>query len=286
MKRTIEYKDNTMYVSGEELDPRVIFDCGQAFRFQEKNGRFCGVACGRYLETWKDGERFCAAPVTREEGEKIWEHYFDLGLDYREICKAFEKDPVLKASIREAKGMRLLNQEPFEMVISGIISANNNVPRIQKIVEQLCSAYGDKIAKGIYAFPSSKQLAAAPEQELRALGCGYRAPYIAATAKMVAREEIDLSEVRSMEYEEAKKELTRLPGVGPKVADCILLFSMEKKDAFPKDVWMNRVLKILYHMEPRNEKEATCFVREKFGQYAGIAQQFLFYYARKHKIIG
>lgn len=274
-----------MVVTGQEIDPGIIFNCGQAFRFRENDGRFCGVANGKYLEVWKTNEGMCAAPVCRED-RWMWEKYFDLHLDYQKVLREFEGDEILEKSFEEGKGMRLLNQDPFETVISFIISANNNVKRIQKIIEEICSGYGTKIGERLYAFPTPAQLAAATEEQLREIGCGYRAPYIRETATRVAKGETDLNAIKEMEYSKAKEALIRLPGVGPKVADCILLFSMEKKDAFPKDVWMKRVLKILYHIEVKNEKEMTRFVRERFGPYAGVAQQYLFYYARKNKMIG
>ena len=176
----------------------------------------------------------------------------------------------------------MLNQQPFELLISAIVSANNNLKRIKSIVEKICAACGEPfLAEGrrFYRFPVPERLAALTEEELLDCGCGYRAPYILASARAVA-DGFDLEKVGMLPYGQAKAELCRLPGVGPKVADCILLFSLRKTDAFPADVWIKRVMERLYGFTG-NDKQLYAFAREKFGPYAGIAQQYLFYYARE-----
>ena len=178
--------------------------------------------------------------------------------------------------------MRLLNQEPFETLITFIVSANNNVGRIRKIVQAIAREAGKPIrfrGETLYTFPSPEELADVSPERLRELGAGYRAEYIAKTAGMAAAGE-DLEAIARLPYGEAKAALQKFPGVGPKVADCILLFSMHKKNAFPADVWIRRVLREMYGVELKSDQALSAFVQNTFGEYGGIAQQMLFHYAR------
>jgi N-glycosylase/DNA lyase len=171
----------------------------------------------------------------------------------------------------------MLNQEPFETLISFIISANNNIGRIRGIIDRLCRLYGEPfgcVGGARYAFPTPERLAALEADDFFGCGCGYRAPYLRETSRAVA-DGFDLEGLRELPYEQAKKQLVRLKGVGPKVADCVLLFSLGKTDAFPADVWIKRVMKKLYGFEG-NDKQIYEFARERFGECAGIAQQSCF----------
>ena len=175
--------------------------------------------------------------------------------------------------------------EKFETIIAFIISANNNEKRIRKIVENICEKCGDALKyndRVFHAFPTPQQLAEMGEEALREIGAGYRAEYIADTAKLIA-EGFDIQAIYEMDYHTAKQELCKLKGIGPKVADCILLFAYKKKNAFPLDVWMKRVLEELYGVNVKNYRQAEEFAERTFGGYAGIAQQYLFHYMRSGK---
>lgn len=277
-----EFAENRVYIKGVELRPEVVFECGQAFRFLPKDEGYQGVARGRALFIGNTTEGFFLEPCSREEYEAIWKDYFDLNLSYEKILKELSRDPVVKKAAAYSRGMRLLNQEPFETLITFIVSANNNVGRIRKIVQAIAREVGKPIrfrGETLYTFPSPEALADVSPERLRELGAGYRAEYIAKTAGMVAAGE-GLEALAGLPYGEAKAALQKFPGVGAKVADCILLFSMHKKNAFPADVWIRRVLREMYGVELKSDRALSAFVQKTFGEYGGIAQQMLFHYAR------
>lgn len=280
---TLTQQNDEMIFLGETIDPDVVFECGQCFRFIKDNKGYVGVAHGHVLRVRQIGNGISI--ISTGKDPELWRNYFDLGLCYSEIEKKFAEDAVLSKTISCAKGMRLLNQDPFETIITFIISANNNIGRIRKIVENICKYCAKALefeGKEYYAFPAPEELAEVSEETLRELGAGYRAEYIRDTAKRIA-DGYDLKRFYTMEYAEAKAELTKLKGIGPKVADCILLFAYNKKNAFPLDVWMKRVLEELYGFVPKSYAEAERFAEERFGGYAGIAQQYLFHYMRSSK---
>lgn len=210
--------------------------------------------------------------------------YFDLETDYSEIQKLLKKnDKQMQQAIKFGYGIRTLNQDPWEILISYIISAANNIPRISKTIENLSEVYGKKIlfhGKAYYLFPTPSELSKATIQDLRQLNLGFRDKYVHHATLQVLNGSIDLNELMHMDYLEAKKELMMLEGVGEKVANCILLFSMKKRAAFPADTWIKKVMEQLYS-ESRNVKKITKFAEEKFGEYGGIANQYLFYYMRE-----
>lgn len=283
----IVYDGEVIKVTGERIDIALTFECAQAFRFQKtENGAYLGVAGKKPVFVRQNGEGMDLYPVEREAFQHFWYDYFDLGLNYQNILALFRQDPILNRAVEEFPGLRLLNQQPFETLITFIISSNNNEKRIRGIVERLCEAAGEPIMCGerrFFAFPEPEALAALPLSRLQALGAGYRAEYIKRTAAEVARG-FALDRLFNMEYREAKKELCLLMGVGPKVADCVLLFALKKKNAFPIDTWMRKVLTSLYGFSPKSDAEAMDFAQTRFGGYAGIAQQYLFHYARMHRI--
>lgn len=273
-------KGSDAILAGEFIEPDIVFDCGQCFRFTKREDIWTGVAHGRVLNVQKteEGLRLIGGAA---DAESIWRGYFDADTSYADILTEISADDTVRSAAADFKGMRLLRQQPFETLISFIISANNNIKRISKIIEAVCALAGEEIAEGKYAFPTPEALAALSEEQLTACGAGYRAPYIKKTATAVA-EGLDIESLRSMDYLEAKKALIALPGVGPKVADCILLFSLDHTCAFPQDVWIKRALKDIYGVAFKNDKELVAFAAEKFGRYAGIAQQYIFHYARTH----
>ncbi len=263
------------------FEPRHIFDNGQTFRFDEvEEGVFEGVAHGRFLRVAKKGNRITLYPCGAEEYEQVWKRYFDLETDYGMLfCDC--GDEALEKGRQYGCGLRLLNQPPFETLVSFIVSANNNLKRIKGIIRRICERCGRPFVfegKTYYAFPEADKLAALSVEALKECGSGYRAPYIKEAARMVAGG-FDLEGLRAKSYGDAKKELMELPGVGPKVADCILLFSLGFRDAFPADVWIKRVLKEHYGFAG-NDRQVYAFARKRFGKYAGIAQQYLFFWQR------
>lgn len=261
------------------FQPDATFGCGQCFRFDRTENGYEGVALGGYLRVERQEDDVLLFPCGKVAYEEKWERYFDLRRDY--ACLFGGADGALLEALRCARGLRVLNQPPFETLISFIISANNNEKRIRGIIRRLCRAFGRPFewdGRTLYDFPSPGALALADPTLLAAAGAGYRTAYIREASRMVA-EGFDLEALRGMEYGQARKELMRLPGVGPKVADCVLLFSMEKACAFPADVWIKRVLKERYGF-CGNDRDTMAFAHKNFGELAGIAQQYLFYWIR------
>jgi len=185
--------------------------------------------------------------------------------------------------------MRILRQQPWEALVSFIISQNNNITRIKGIIERICAKCGSELVYDnnvYYAFPTAEELKDMHESDYAALGCGYRASYLDKTVHDMLDGKIDLDGLKSIGYENARAELIKLKGVGPKVADCIALFGLNYLDAFPVDTWIKKVMEALYLKKSATNKEISEFAHLAFGEYAGIAQQYLFYYARENKIKG
>lgn len=314
MQRKVLSINKNIYIIGEEdFDPKHIFENGQAFRWEENQGEYTVVA-NKYVigvkklnqeeiqKAIKGGLPLDLAshgdlPVVRlrgagtmEDYEIFWRHYFDMDRDYQALRKELSDiDDYLKASMDFATGLRILKQDFFEMIISFIISANNNITRIKKSVAKLSERCGEKIydadSNVYYKFPTPEAIAELDTEELaRFTGVGYRAPYLIKTAQMIANKEVDLDDIRQMHYEQAHRELTLLSGVGPKVADCILLFGDSRDMAFPVDTWVIKVMNKYYLGEEKNNKKIKAEGLKRFGDKAGLAQQYLFYHARIHKV--
>lgn len=254
-------------------------NCGQAFRFQpHKDDWWFGVVQNTPLLIRQEGDTIeLLSPCT---DEAFWISYFSLDRDYGEVEAMLSADPKTAPAIACSAGMRILRQSPFETLISFVLSQNNNVKRISGIIERLCAAYGEKgIFIGIeyHAFPTCDALAAAEVYDLERLGTGYRAPYVIDCARKV-RDGYDLNALKSLPFEQAKKELMTFKGVGPKVAECVMLFSLGFDTAFPVDVWVKRISAWLYPGE--SGRAAAKAAAERFGSWAGAAQQYLFHYAR------
>lgn len=197
----------------------------------------------------------------------------------------------MKESIKFGEGIRILNQDLWECIISFIISANNNIPRIKKIIEAISKQYGEEIlwrGKKYYFFPTVEQLSKASIEDLRKLGTGFRDKRIYNTTKKIYEKEVDLEKIKQLKTSlEIEEELLKLDGVGNKVANCIMLFALKRYDVFPIDVWVRRVMNDLYlHKENEKEvdkKELKAFAEEKYKDLAGLAQQYLFYWRREDK---
>ena len=277
-----------------ELDIEKIFDCGQCFRFERvENSKhaseFSGVAYGRFVSFAQDGDTLYIYGSDLADFEAVWRGYLDLDRDYREVERdvlEHSQNSALIAAIEYGRGIRILSQEPLECVISFIISQNNNIPRIKKIIEALSERCGERIElcdeakkhlsgeRIPYAFPSAEALCALGEAGLFEMKTGFRAKYIYDASSRVLSGELMLDTVRGEDTESAIDRLCEVKGIGRKVASCALLFGFGKYDAFPIDVWMKRVAEKYFG------DEADTLSSRTFGDYAGIAQQYLFYYER------
>lgn len=279
----IRYENGAALLQTECFEPRHIFENGQAFRFLAcGENAYEGVAYGRFLRVEKIPEGARLFPCVQQDFENVWKRYFDLERNYASLFSGC-RDRTLKQGIEYGCGLRVLNQEPFETLISFIISANNHVKRIRGIIERICARCGEPFVfenRTWYRFPRPEELARLSVEELAECGSGYRAPYIREAAQMAAQG-FPLDSLRSLCYADAKKELMAIPGVGPKVADCILLFSLGFADAFPADVWIRRVLREHYGFTG-NDRQIYGFAQKRFGKCAGIAQQYLFFWRREN----
>ena len=268
-----------------------IFDCGQCFRWnKEQDGSYTGVFGENVLNVSREGNTVTFKGICNGDIEEICRNYFDLDRDYNDIRDKLSKiDENLKVSVEYGKGIRILNQDLWETIISFIISANNNIPRIKGIIERLSKEYGKKITyegKDYYTFPTPESLSKATVQDFRNLGLGFRDIRLYETTNMIINKEVDLEKLKDMNTLEAREELLKLSGVGPKVADCILLFSNLKRfDVFPIDVWVRRVMNELYIKKEDEtkvtKKEIQKLADSKFGDMQGLAQQYLFYWKRE-----
>ena len=268
-----EILNNSVIVSGVEcLDLDLNLDCGQAFRWERNDdGSYSGVAGGYFLNIKKENGKLIFNDTTMEVFNSFWVHYFDLNKDYKRICETLKEDELLSSTIDEYYGIRILNQEPWEALCSFVISQQNNIKRIKLIINRLCKAYGEDLGNGYYSFPSAERLSTLSVEDFEALGTGYRAKYLEKLAKDVAGGQIDLQKIKSLSLDEARKELLNIYGVGIKVANCALLFGFEFYSAFPVDVWMKRVMEYYPNGLP-----------ECFTGIEGIAQQYLFHWARNN----
>ena len=276
----------------KSFELKDIFDCGQCFRWNEQeDGSYTGVFEENVLNVSKKNNEIIFKGICKKDIKEVVEKYFDLNRNYEEIKDELSKiDENMKKSIEYGKGIRILNQDLWETIISFIISANNNIPRIKGIIERLSKKYGKEIdwnGNKYYTFPTAEQLKDATVQEYRELGLGFRDIRLYETTHMILDKKVNLEEMQiNPNTMEVREQLLSLSGVGPKVADCILLFSTLKRfEVFPIDVWVRRVMNDLYIHNPDetkvNKKEIEKIAKEKFGDLAGLAQQYLFYWRRE-----
>ena len=277
----------------DSFELKDIFECGQCFRWNEQDdGSYTGVIKNAIINVKKENENIIFTGKCDTDIKELIEYYFDLNTDYKEIKQKLSNiDEYLKTSIEYGKGIRILNQDLWETIISFIISANNNIPRIKGIIERLSQKYGNEIewnGQKYYTFPTAEQLKDVTVEEYRKLGLGFRDIRLYETTKMILNKEVDLEKLRNNpNTQEVREELLKLSGVGPKVADCILLFSdLKRFDVFPIDVWVRRVMNDLYIKEADEAKVSKTKIEkladEKFGNLKGLAQQYLFYWRREN----
>lgn len=257
-----------------DFDPERIFECGQCFRFDpDGHGGYTGVAMGRVLRVRRAGDSvYLSGDIN--DFEKVWRGYFDMDRDYTAIRESLAIDDYMEAATLFGAGIRILRQDRWEALCSFIISQCNNIPRIKKIIERLCRSFGDPVefeGGTYYTFPGADRLAGLAEKDLDVIGSGYRSPYILNAARAVSGGELDLDALAEADYDTAVRELMKLHGVGKKVANCVILFGLQMLNAFPVDVWIKKAITGQYGND---------FDPAVFGEYAGIAQQYIFYYAR------
>lgn len=273
-----------------EFEPRDIFTCGQAFRwYEEADGSFTFITHGKVANAKKVDDKIFLKGVDKKSFDEIFYNYFDLSRDYKLVIEELAKDEVMKNATDYGKGIRILNQDKFETIISFIISANNQIPRIKKSIEKISEMYGDYLGEDenrkYYSFPSAEKLSLARPEDLREFArVGFRDMRIVETANLIKDGRVNIEEIDNMELEDARRTLQELPGVGPKVADCILLFAFDRKESFPVDVWIKRVMEELYLKEATPKSKIAMRGREVFGKNAGFANQYLFYYGRENKL--
>lgn len=278
----------------DSFELKDIFECGQCFRWnKQEDGSYTGIFGENVLNVKKEQKNVVMEGICKNNIKETVEEYFDLERDYRQIKERLAKiDENMETSVKYGQGIRILNQDLWETIVSFIISANNNIPRIKGIIERLSKAYGNQIiwrGKKYYTFPSAKHLKDVTIQEYRDLGLGFRDKRLYETVQMIENEQVDLIKMKENKNTyEVREQLLTLAGVGPKVADCILLFSTLKRlEVFPIDVWVRRVMNDLYIKKIDETKVSKKQIEEmatrKFGDLAGLAQQYLFYWRREGK---
>ena len=273
------------------FEPKHIFECGQCFRWEkEDDGSYTGIVKNNVINVKKVNNEVIFYSIGADNLEELVKEYFDLERNYEDIKNTLSKvDSYLENSINYGNGIRILNQDLWETIISFIISANNNIPRIKGIINRLSYKYGNKIIwnnKEYYTFPTVESLSKATVEELRKTGLGFRDIRVYETTQKILNNQVDLEELhKEKDTKKIREILLTLSGVGPKVADCILLFSTLKRfDVFPIDVWVRRVMNDLYIKNEDeskvDKKEIEKLAKEKYGNLEGIAQQYLFYWKR------
>ena len=250
------------------LDLSLTLDCGQSFRWSETpDGRWHAVVKNKSVFAEIRDEKLL---IYGDDDDKFWQKYFDLDRDYNAVCNTLSSDKWLAKAITAYPGIRILKQEPWETLCSFIISQNNNIPRIKGIIDRLCCLFGEDLGNGDFTFPSAELLATKTVEDLAPLRAGFRAKYIIDAARKVASGEVDFEKISATSMDDARAELQKISGVGPKVAECALLYGFGRVEAFPVDVWVRRIMQELY---PEGLPAQTAGVE-------GIAQQYLFHWRR------
>lgn len=271
MKLT-KIENNLLVCDIPNFDPFVSCECGQCFRFEKlSESEYELIAMNRKLNIKKTDEGWLFSRITEEEFRNSFLGYFDIERDYAAIIKSFANDSAISKAAVSGGGIRIFRQDPWETLISFIISQNNNIPRIKKIINSLCCLLGEEIDENVYSFPTPNKILEAGIEGIAPIKSGFRAKYIMDAAEKVANGSVSLKRIQNSGYENALTELKTIKGVGDKVANCVLLFGFGYYEAFPIDVWVKRVIEKHY---PNGLDPKT------LGKYAGIAQQYLFHYER------
>jgi len=282
-------KDNKIIVHDiRDFNITHIFECGQCFRWnREEDGSYTGVVKNKVINVLQQENTVEFNNINTDDFDII-KNYFDFDTDYETIKNTLNTDEIMAEAIKFGEGIRILNQEEWETMISFMISANNRIPMIKKVIENLSVSFGDYIGnyrgKEYFSFPTAERLSAAPVERILECKTGFRAPRIKAAATRFLYEKDKIYNIKNMSYDEGLAYLKTYKGIGDKVANCILLFSMKHFDTFPVDVWVRRVMQTLYVSKETKDADIRKFAENKFGKYSGFAQQYLFYYARENGI--
>lgn len=277
----------------ENYDLAATLTSGQAFRWRRMDNAWEGVVAARWVRL-RQAQGCILAETTAPIDDWDWlRHYLQLEIDFAQICATFPSDEPMQCSLRACAGLRLLRQDPWECLASFICSSTKQIVQIQQIIALLCQRFGEPLTvppghETIHSFPDFTRLAEASEAELRECKLGFRAPYLLGAAKKLQDREIDLTALHKLPLDEAREQLLQLPGVGVKIADCVLLFAYGFQQAFPVDVWIMKALRQLYFPRRRVKlPRLRHFSRTHFGPHSGYAQQYLFHYMRtKHEKTG
>ncbi len=263
----------TLLLTEEEFDLENTFECGQCFRWEKQpDGSYSGIVLGHELSVSVSDGHLTISDSGQDNMNDIWRDYFDLGTSYTDIrAELKENCPSLGCAVDSISGIRILRQDPWETLISFIISQNNNIPRIKGIIKRLCESFGEPCGSG-YSFPEASVIAGLSPEELAPLRAGFRAKYILDAAGKVASGQIELEALRSASTEEIRQTLMTIKGVGVKVAECVVLYGFHRTEAFPVDVWIKKALGTLF----------SGITPEMLGSSAGIAQQYIYHYCRLH----
>ncbi len=292
MKITYDHEDLVVTLSEiADFDVEQIFTCGQCFRWLPLTETcYRGVVFGTVVDVEQvDSSTINIRRITKEFFETYLYDYFDFDCNYSRIKEILiQNDKVMQEAVSEGRGIRILNQAPFETLLSFIISGNNNIPRIMKAIDALSRNYGTFIESingtEYYSFPTPEQLIDVTIEDFRSMGVGYRDKYLYHAVQGIVSGDIPLEAMGTYEDFALRKALLAIKGVGPKIADCIILFAFKRKYAFPVDTWVKKIMKAYYVKEDTKDKDILTYADQRFGQYAGIAQQYLFYYSRKNKL--
>jgi len=272
----------------EDYDLDATLGCGQAFRWRRGAASWTGVVSGRWVRLRKEKHTLHAETATPHADWRWLAEYLQVDSDLAAILNTFPDDAPLRAAVAACRGLRLLRQEPWECLASFILSSTKQITQIRQIVELVCQRFGEPlpvppVSAPAFSFPSPDRIARLSESELRACKMGFRAPHLLAAAGAVAEGRLDLQSLQTLPLPEAKERLMKLEGVGPKIADCVLLFACGFGQAFPVDVWVERALSKLYFRRRKaTPRELREFAASHFGPNAGYAQQYLFHFIRTH----
>ncbi|MCD6323081.1 MAG: 8-oxoguanine DNA glycosylase [Clostridiales bacterium] len=288
MALEINRQGNNIILRGlENFDLESILECGQCFRWDKnKENDYTGIVRDKIVRIVQSNSSVVFYNCSQQDFENLWYKYFDMGTDYRSIIDSISiNDPIMKIASDFAPGIRILRQPLFETLITFIISANNSIPNIRRVVARLSEMYGDSLhyeGKELYSFPEPDVLADAPLEKISMSKAGFRSRYIKKTAVEFANNPLTVENLKNLGYAKAKDALMKYNGVGTKVADCTLLFSGAFTNAFPVDVWVKKIMEELYLKKDMPLKEISEYADKKFGEMGGYAQQYLFYYARSN----
>ena len=272
-----------------DYDLAATLTSGQAFRWRLHDDWWEGIVANRWVRLRQSDQGIIAQTAIETRDWQWLANYLQTGTDLGSVLLSFPEDEPMRAAVAACRGLRLLRQDPWECLASFILSSTKQIVQIQQIVSALCARFGERLPlpaghEPVFSFPTADCLAACTEPDLRACKMGFRAPNLLRTAKMIAGGEVNLAALPSRSVEEARVELIRLPGVGQKIANCVLLFAYGFQQAFPVDVWVMKALRQLYFPKRRvDPKRLARFIATHFGANAGYAQQYLFHYMRTEK---